>query len=69
MMKKSWKNHGILFSVLSGNPATVNKSSPWVWKGVSDTSQSGRYTLLDPRGRCVKRVSIWQSDTVQDNVF
>ena len=26
-------------------------SSPWIWKGVSATSQSGRYTLAYPKGR------------------
>ena len=30
-----------------------NKSSPWIWKGVSATSWSGRYTLSYPRGRNV----------------
>ena len=29
---------------------TIN-SSPWIWKGVSATSQSGRYTLSYPRGQ------------------
>ena len=28
-------------------------SSPWIWKGVSATSQSGRYTLSYPSGRHV----------------
>ena len=28
-----------------------NDSSPWIWKGVSATLQSGRYTLSYPRGR------------------
>ena len=28
-----------------------NISSPWIWKGVSTTLQSGRYTLLYPRVR------------------
>ena len=28
-------------------------SSPWIWKGVSATLQSGRYTLSYPRGWCV----------------
>ena len=28
-------------------------SSPWIWKGVSTTWQSGRYTLSYPRGRYV----------------
>ena len=29
-----------------------NMSFPWIWKGVSATLQSGRYTLSYPRGRC-----------------
>ena len=28
------------------------KSFPWIWKGVSATLQSGRYTLSYPRGLC-----------------
>ena len=30
---------------------TYVTSSPWIWKGVSATLQSGRYTLLYPRGQ------------------
>ena len=33
-------------------------SSPWVWKGVSATSQSGRYTLSCPRGRFVYEMGV-----------
>ena len=33
----------------------VNKSSPWIWKGVSATLQSGRYTLSYPRRQNVLR--------------
>ena len=35
-----------------------NKSSPWIWKGVSATLQSGRYTLSYPRGR--NKVLVWR---------
>ena len=34
----------------------IDTSSPWIWKGVSATLQSGRYTLLYPMGRCDRRV-------------
>ena len=27
--------------------------APWIWKSVSATSQSGRYTLFYPRGRYI----------------
>ena len=32
-----------------------HNSSPWIWKGVSATSQSGRYTLSYPRWRIMLR--------------
>ena len=33
------------------NPSGLYISSPWIWKGVSATWKSGRYTLSYPRGR------------------
>ena len=33
--------------------------SPWIWKGVSATLQSGRYTLSYPRGRRIHSARRW----------
>ena len=44
------------------SPATVPAntiSSLWIWKGVSATLQSGRYTLSYPRGRYVYLMWVW----------
>ena len=38
--------------VCRGRDTKTNTTlSPWIWKGVSTTWQSGRYTLLYPRGQ------------------
>ena len=41
---------------LSAQPHVII-SSPWIWKGVYATLQSGRYTLPYPRGRFVHHSS------------
>ena len=39
-----------------------NITSPWIWKGVSATFQSGRYTLSCPRGRYLVICISWKSN-------
>ena len=39
--------------VLGGRQTSAHISSPWLWKGVYATSQSGRYTLSYPMGRYI----------------
>ena len=48
-------------SILSVNKTlkqvqAFNQSSPWIWKGVSATLQSDRYTISYPRGRISKLI-------------
>ena len=47
---KDWKHYNMGLQ-RNGMRDIHNTSSPWIWKGVSATSQSGRYTLSYPRGR------------------
>ena len=46
-----WNEHVMV--PLSACVQSTYLSCPWIWKGVSATLQSGRYTLSYPRRRCV----------------
>ena len=45
----------------------INISSLWIWKGVSATLQSGRYTLSYPMGRYVTRIHELRWDHVDSD--
>ena len=55
MIIQNWSNFFMYraYHPLSVTLSLTNVSSPWIWKGVSATLKSGRYTLSYPRGRYV----------------
>ena len=48
-------------AIMPNETDLVNISCPRIWKGVSETLQSGRYTLLYPRGRNLSCYQIYVS--------
>ena len=56
-----WQIYGLVQCVITFDSYVVilhgrlRVLSHWIWNGVSATLQSGRYTLLYPRGRCVSK--------------